>query len=86
MKENKVYTVLKNTSLAIATGLFTGGVVSSAITMGHSKDILLRLFLPALIFYELYITLTVFEKKKSEFLFVINLILGFLFYIYMLIW
>ena|SRR3989344_2224111 len=47
--------ILRNTALALATGLFIGGVVTRIVSDEFSKEILLSLYIPALVFYFFYI-------------------------------
>ena len=63
---SKVYAVLKHTSLALATGLFTGAVVASIITDDYPYEILRDGLVPALVFYDAYIMLWVVESEKQS--------------------
>ena len=77
--------VLKNTCLALATGLFTGGVVTSIATTTYSLTILTKAYLPAMVLYFSYVTLSAFEnkisKKWNKTLLVLTLIILFLFFL-----
>jgi len=81
---NKKTEVLKNTTLAIATGLFTGGIVAQIISNGFSRGILLKAYIPALVFYELYVFLNIDNEiiKRNFFILIINILLVVLFVFY----
>ena len=78
---SKLNRVMAQTCLALAAGLFTGGVVASIIFISkeHSLGVLTKIFAPAALFYEFYITLNVLETeediKNNKKLFIINFLI-----------
>ena len=67
MQKNVKFEILKNTCLALAAGLFTGGIVTSFV-LEKSKmlDLLRDAYMSALVFYYFYVTINVFEKNEEE--------------------
>ena len=60
--------IIKETCLAVSTGLFTGGVAIMAINKNNveaSKATLLELFLPAIFFYLSYYLLSVINENQA---------------------
>lgn len=86
---SRLQEVIRNTCLALATGLFTGGVVTNIISKEHALPILVEAYFPAFVFYQFYIVLSVIQSPKdareNKLLFVINLIIFFLLVIYLII-
>ena len=85
----KINLILRNTFLALATGLFTGGVITTIISDEHSLGVLTHAYLPAVLFYEFYILLNVIESekdaKKNLTLIIINVIMILSLFFYYLI-
>lgn len=57
--------IAKNTCLALATGLFTGGVVARIISPDNPGGILYSAYVPALVFYAAYLILCVCDTKEN---------------------
>ena len=61
---NATWEIYANTFLALAAGLFTGGVVTSIVSSDYSKEILLELYLPAIVFYYMYVACITYREGK----------------------
>lgn len=75
--------ILSNTLLALSSGLFTGGVVTSVVFQNNLLNILIKLYFPALVFYYFYILCNVLIEndnlKITNFYVIISIIIAFLF-------
>jgi len=73
----------------LSAGLFTGGVVLSIIPNDYSLYILTKAYLPAILFYQWYIVLTVIDSEenaqKNMPLIIINVMIVFLYFLYFLV-
>ena len=61
----KLHNVLKQTCFGIATGLFTGGIVTTIVSPNSSLVVLLYAYVPSLVAYEFFVMLTVIENEKD---------------------
>jgi uncharacterized membrane protein YeiH len=85
---NKINTILTSTALALATGLFTGGVVATVLSSEHSLIFLKEIYFPASLFWGLYVMLIAVdgeEDSKNVLLFILSVVIVVLFFVYMII-
>jgi hypothetical protein len=62
---NRQREILLNTLLALSTGLFTGGVVTTIVAQDKGFEILTLAYLPALMAYYFYVALSVLQKEED---------------------
>lgn len=62
---NRKLIISRNICLALASGLFTGGVVTHIVAKEYAKEILIDLFFPAFVLGYLYVLTHILEENPN---------------------
>ena len=85
---NRKLIIGRNTCLALASGLFTGGVVTHIVAKELAKEVLINLFFPAIVLYFFYTLTHVVEDnpnlKVTDPYTIISFLIGLLFAIHII--